>query len=356
MRYTYAIAAAAIAALTVSGCTDADKQADNTVHNVFITTPEPVGMSTESTFPATIEEARTVSAGFKTAGQIERIFVKEGQHVTVGQPLAMLDTVDYALGISTLREKYRQLSIETERRAKLHAGGNMSDNDYENAVSGLRQLRLQLRLEENKLAYCMLKAPTAGIVTKICFEQSEMVDAGTPVIELMDNSRLEAVVDLPVRAYAARNAFDTFYGTSPVAPEKRIRLDFLSLTPKADNSQLYTLRLGLPALADGITPGMNMSVTIISSANDSATSVSVPLSAVFDREGRTCVWTVNPADSVITATAVTTAGTAESGSVEITSGLTASTMVVRAGVHHLHDGEKVNIIPDNSASNPGNVL
>lgn len=355
MRYTYAIAAAAFAAIAASGCTDGDKPAESAVHNVFIATPEPAGMPTESTFPAKVEEARTISAGFKTAGQIERIFVKEGQHVSAGQPLAMLDTVDYALGISTLREKYRQLSIETERRAKLHAGGNMSDNDYENAVSGLRQLKLQLQLEENKLAYCLLKAPTAGIVTKISFEKSEMVDAGTPVIELMDNSRLEAVVDLPVRAYAARGAFESFYGTSPVAPGKRMRLEFLSLTPKADNSQLYTLRLGLPARAEGITPGMNMTVTIVGSGSESA-SVSVPLSAVFDREGRTCVWTVNPADSVITATPVTTAGTADGGRVEITSGLPASSIVVRAGVHHLHDGEKVNIIPDNSAANPGNVL
>lgn len=350
-----------ISAMTIAaaGCSGgkAESDSDAAIHNVFVVEAEAVGATTENVFPATVEEARTISVGFKTAGQIERIFVREGQRVDRGQLLALLDTVDYALGISTLREKYRQLAIETERRERLHASGNMSDNDYENALSGLRQLSLQLRLEENKLDYCRLKSPSAGIITKINFENSEMVDAGTPVIELMDNSRLEAVVDLPVRNFAASNAADRFYAVSPLEGGKPVELTFLSLTPKADNSQLYTLRLALPANCPGVTPGMNLSVKIVGNGRtDGEGTVSVPLTALFDRGSKTYVWTVNPADSTLTATEVSTTGTAEQGRAEITSGLAAGSLVVRAGVHHLTDGERVNILPEDSATNLGNVL
>lgn len=343
------IGLAAAGALVCAGCSESDKGADGPVHNVFAVEPEPVGMAAAVTLPGRVEEARTISVGFKTAGQLERIYVHEGQRVGQGQLIAMLDTADYALGISALREKYRQLSIETERRGRLHASGNMSDNDYENALSGLRQLEIQLRLEENKLGYCRLTAPAAGVVTKVNFEASEMVDAGTPVVELMDNSALEVLVDLPVSYYAARETFTGFTDREGHA------LTMLSLTPKADNSQLYTLRLGLGSGVKGITPGMNMAVTIHSDSPAATDAVTVPLSAVFDRDGRPTVWVIN-ADSTLTATPVVLEGTGEGGRVTVGAGLTPAQSIVRAGVHHLTEGEKVAILPAASATYPGNVL
>lgn len=344
----------AATAMLLSACGGGGQESSGIAHNVFTVNPEAVGQGGEICLPAVVEEARTISVGFKTAGQIERIYVKEGQRVAAGQPLAMLDTVDYALGISTLREKYRQMQIENSRRERLHASGNMSDNDYDNAVSGMRQLALQLQLEENKLGYCRLASPTAGVVTKVNFEASEMVDAGTPVLELMDNSRLEVVVDLPVRLFAARGNFRDYSGTSPLMPDRNIPLRFLSLTPRADNTQLYRLRLSPVEAAEGLTPGMNMSVRISCEGQD-IDMVRLPLSALFSRGSRTFVWTVNPADSVITAREVTVEGTGEGGFVNITSGLTPADIVVRAGVHHLTDGEKVSIIEE-SETNPGNII
>ncbi|MCM1309575.1 MAG: efflux RND transporter periplasmic adaptor subunit [Bacteroides sp.] len=323
------------------GCSEGDNLSVAPAHNVFTVRPVEVGGSNELTFPAVVEEARTIAVGFKTAGQIQRIYVKEGQRVSEGQTLAMLDTTDYALGISTLREKYRQMRVENERRKMLHDSGNMSDNDYENAVSGMRQLALQLQMEENKLRYCTLKAPASGVVTKVSFEESEMVDAGTPVFELMDNSRLEVVVDLPVRHYAERETFSGFQASSPLLNED-ITLKLTSLTPRADNAQLYRMRLLPVGKTDGLTPGMNVAVKIHAVGNGGE-KVSIPLSAVFDREGAQYVLTVNLADSVISALPIKIEGVPHEGNVTV-SGLTGNVEIVRAGVHHLTDGEHVNIL------------
>lgn len=343
---------AAIMALCAA-CSRPNESTVTTVHNVFAVNPEAIGSRDELRLPAMVEEARTISVGFKTAGQIERICVKEGQKVSAGQVIALLDTTDYSLGTSALREKYRQMQTENLRRARLHASGNMSDNDYENALSGMRQLELQLRIEENKLGYCRLTSPASGVVTKVNFEVSEMVDAGTPVIELMDNSHLEVVVDLPVKQFAEREYFRTFRGESPMLGSP-IELRELSLTPRADNSQLYSLRLSPTEVTGALTPGMNISVTI-GCEKPALQGVKVPLSAVFEQEGRTKVWVINPADSVISARDVVVASTGAEGSVEIMSGITDADLIVRAGVHHLAEGEKVNIISE-SETNAGNVI
>lgn len=331
----------AVTGACLAGCSEGSKDVSTAVHNVFVINPVAVGSGSELSFPAVVEEARTISVGFKTAGQIQRIYVKEGQRVSEGQILAMLDTADYALGISTLREKYRQLVVENERRARLHASGNMSDNDYENSVSGMRQLALQLQLEENKLTYCTLKSPAAGVITKVSFEQSEMVDAGTPVFELMDNSHLEVVVDLPVRYFADREHFAGFSGTSQLISHP-LALKMLSLTPRADNAQLYNLRLAPAEAVAGLTPGMDMTVTITCNG-DNSQAVKIPLSAMFDREGQQCVWVVNPADSVIAARQVTVDGLPSGESIDVT-GITPADIIVRAGAHHLTEGERVNIL------------
>lgn len=325
----------------MAGCSESVNNSLTATHNVFVTVPESVGVGKELVFPAVVEEARTISVGFKTAGQIQRIFVHEGQRVSEGQILAMLDTADYSIGISTLREKYRQMVVENERRARLHSAGNMSDNDYENAISGMRQLALQLQLEENKLGYCTLKSPASGVITKVNFEQSEMVDAGTPVFELMDNSHLEVVVDLPVRHFADREKFNGFSGESSLI-NGAVELKMLSLTPRADNAQLYRLRLTPANAVDGITPGMNMTVKI-SCEGTIGQNVSIPLSSIFEREGREYVWVVNPVDSVISARQVEANGMPVDGCVEVT-GITPHDLIVRAGVHHLTEAERVNIL------------
>ena len=324
------------------------------VHNVFVTSPQTIGLESEISLPATVEEARTISIGFKTAGQIERIYVKEGDCIVTGSVIAQLDTTDYHIGISALREKYAQVSAEIDRITKLHASGNVSDNDFEKATSGLRQLSLQLQLEENKLAYCTLRAPSSGIVTKVHFEASEMVDAGTHVIELMDNSSLEAIVDLPVKLYSERDLFSAFYGESSLNPGKLFPLRMLSLTPVADNNQLYRLRLSMPASLT-VTAGMNITVHIFCEGAKTD-MVKVPLSSVFEDNGNRYVWVVNPEDSTVSATEVTISGTGEDGFLHVSSGLSTDDIIVRAGVHHLVDGEKVTILIEESETNPGNVL
>lgn len=338
---------AACAAITLTACGGSTKEADDTApaHNVFVINPEPVNGTGTVTLPAVVEEARTISVGFKTSGQIQRIYVKEGDRVCEGQPIAMLDTVDYALGISQLREKYAQLATEHERQNRLHAAGNMSDNEYEKATSGLRQLALQLQLEENKLGYCRLAAPASGVVTKVNFEASEMVDAGRPVIELMDISGMEAVVDLPVKLYNLRENFRRFQGVVTMGnADQSFDMQMLSLTPRADNTQLYRLRLSVPAHA-GLTPGMNIKVDI-SMQDDESYSVSVPVSAIFEKEGKKYVWLLNPESGIVNAREVIIEGTGEDGYVTVTSGLTPNDTIVRAGVHHLTNEEKVNVITE----------
>lgn len=133
-------------------------------------------------------------------------------------------------------------------------------------------------------------------------------------------------------------------------------LNMLSLTPRADNNQLYQLKLTLsPGSAVNLTPGMNLTVDIVTAGSGSK-AVEVPIRSVFERDGRSFVWAFEPSDSTVHATEVVASGQCNGGKLLITSGLEVSDRIVRAGVHHLVDGEKVNVIEAASETNVGNLL
>lgn len=359
MKFYVQLVSVMFVMLTLTACGhSSDKEAaDNTYHNVFLFSPETVTGDGETvkSFPAVVEEAHNTSVAFKTGGQIARILVREGDRVRAGQLLAVLDTVDYALGVNQLRVQYAQQQAEYERKKQMYASHNMSDNDFERATAGLHQLKLQLELNENKLKYCRLYAPASGVITRKNYERAEMVDAGTPVFELMDNNHLEVVVDLPVSNYMRHGEFTSFIGHTPHAPGIDIPLALQSITPKADNNQLYRMKLVMTSPVATLTPGMNLSVDITGKAT-AGEGAQVPLSAVFEREGKSAVWTFNPTDSTVSFTPVTVSGNGQDGTVTVTGGLAPGRSIVRAGAHHLTDGEKVKVITEGSDTNPGNLL
>ena len=282
------------------GCGSKEPAPRNDVyHNVFLTNPIVNGDGSDLMLPGMVEERHLVSVGFKTAGQIERMLVDEGDHVVAGQLLAVLDTVDYALGVGQLRHQVETTRSEVARKKQLHDAKNMSDNEYEWAVSQLAQLELQLETNENKLRYCYLKAPVSGVIVSREHERAEMVDSCTKVFELMDDGGLQVIVDLPVRYYADRDRFNSFTGYTALDPEQLINLNMISLTPRADNNQLYRMRLAVPATAH-LTSGMNINVAI---GRDAAgdTTVDIPLSAMWQKGGQTYVWRYSEADSTIRA-------------------------------------------------------
>ncbi|MDE7413407.1 MAG: efflux RND transporter periplasmic adaptor subunit [Muribaculaceae bacterium] len=308
----------------------------------------------EREFAGVVEERGELSVGFKTAGQLNHIYVHEGQHVSKGQLLATLDDSDYKLGVEALQIQYNQVKEEVGRAQKLFEKKSMSANDYEKAVAGLQQLGVQLQANKNKLAYTRLTSPTSGIIESVNFSAGEMVDAGTAVFTLLDVSQKAVVVDIPVSLYLERNNIKGIYCGTTHSPSTEYAMTILSIVPKADGNQLYRMKLGFKGESKTLTPGMNVNVRMEfnSTANE---NLRIPASAVFRKEGKEWVWVLNP-DSTVSMRQIEINPRYEGEEVEVISGLTPGASVVRAGVRMLHEGEKVKVIEKPAETNFGGML
>lgn len=62
-----------------NGCTE--KPTQTFTRSVMLTTPTPSGAESIKNFSGVVQESHNIGLGFKTAGQIEKIYVKEGDYV-----------------------------------------------------------------------------------------------------------------------------------------------------------------------------------------------------------------------------------------------------------------------------------
>ena len=323
--------------------------------SVYLTQPAQVSGNRVKTYSGIVEAAHEINLGFKTAGQISHIHVKEGDYVHRGQLLAELDDADYRLAVEALQVQYDQLADETKRTKQLFESKSVSANDYEKAIAGLKQLGAQLQANKNKLNYTRLYAPTDGYVQAVNFSRSEMVDAGTSVFQIMDVSHFEVVTDIPVSEYLQHKNFTEFY-CRRIDHAQKIPMTLLSIVPKADGNQLYRLRLAFTEMPDmKLTAGMNIEVGIDIANNSASSGFTLPFSAVFQKEGKAYVWVLRN-DSTVTQRSVTLDNTDVAGHIRVTGGLAGDEQIVRSGGSVLLEGEKVRVIGEPSETNVGGLL
>ena len=342
------------AALLLCACSGGDREAARE-RSVCLTRPEALSEETVKLYSGIVKEAHEISLGFKTAGQIARIHVAEGDRVRRGQLLAELDDADYRLGVEALQVQYDQVRDEVKRTERLLEQKSVSPNDYEKASAGLKQLEVQLQANKNKLNYTKLYAPADGYIQAVNFSPAEMVDAGTAVFTLMDVSQMEVTLDIPGSLYRQRGEFVRFFCRASGVDEA-MPLTLSSLTPKADGNQLYRLQLAFEQRPDRkLTAGQNVEVGIVVGDTASARGFAVPLQCLFQAGDSSCVWVFNP-DSTVTRRQVELGDVDPEGRAVVLGGLTGDEQIVRAGVHVLQEGEKVRVIDAPSSTNVGGLL
>ena len=339
---------------TLTACGGGDKQKQEMkVHSVMTVTPVDRQESAVRNFSGVVKENSTVSLSFRTPGQIKSILVKDGSPVKQGQLVATLDTKDYQLQVDAAQTQYDQLKNEVERLRQLHEGKSLSGNDYEKAVSGLEQRRIQLQNAKNQLSYTSLRAPVSGTIQKVHYEPSEMVNAGMPVMDLIDTRRMEVEINVPAEIY--RQLANTTQAYCIVAGE-RYGLQKTSVLTKADANQLFTVRY---AISGKLSAGVNVDVFVemggdVEVDGLNVNGLSIPAHAIFEDDGKPYVWVVEK-DEVVKRRAVTLNGVDSEGMAVVSSGITVNDRVVKAGVKALHDGDKVKVLKQQK-SNVGDLL
>ncbi len=196
-------------------------------------------------YPGKVKAAQDISLAFRVSGTIQKIYVKDGARVQAGQLLAELDPTDYQVQLDATEAEYKQIKAEAERVMALYKDNGTTPSANDKAVYGLKQITAKYRHHKDQLGYTRLYAPFNGYIQKRLFEAHETVGAGMPVLSMISNSAPEVEINLPAAEYIRREQFDRYRCTFDIYPEQTYELKLISVTPKANANQLYTMRLQL---------------------------------------------------------------------------------------------------------------
>ncbi len=339
----------------ISSCASHQKNGEN-AYVKLVKTAKVLEVSPiqQKQFPGTIEEAEKIGLAFRVAGPIQKLYVKEGDYVKKGQLIVEMDTRDYEIQKNAIESQVIQLQAEYKRVEELNKRKSVADNDYEKMKAGKRMAEVKLKNAEDQLRDTRLYAPFAGYITRVMYEEGEMVNHGTPVASLVDVSMLKVEIHVPASLYIQRSSITGITCTQEDIPGKTFPLTLYADNIKANNNGLYKLYLyHKPSPGTKLAPGMNISVNV-SYASEESTQLSILASAVYEKDGRSYVWVVD--NDVVRSREVATNSLLSSGSIGITHGLKAGEQVVTGGINLLTENETVQIVAQKSRTNIGGVL
>lgn len=141
----------------------------------------------------------------QTSGVVTKLLVNVGDNVLKGEILATLDcqinVLNHRSQAATFEQLYSQLLFnkrELVRGRSLLEQKNIGEAELDrlnNAVENSRAiLQMQKALVERasvNIERCNIKAPFNGIITKRLVSLGEMIDFGKPLVEIIENTRLE---------------------------------------------------------------------------------------------------------------------------------------------------------------------
>lgn len=312
--------------------------------------------------------ARTESRlSFRVGGKLLKRHVDLGQHVKAGQLIAELDPRDLQLGEAASQAAVRSAQVNLElaqadvrRYQELAAQGFISGAELQRrevtlkaAQAQLDQARAQSGVQGNQAAYTVLRAEAAGVITAVEAEPGAVLTAGTTVVRLAHDGPRDIVFSVPeqrvatLRAHASRPGAltATLWGAPSAAKPARLR-DLAAAADPATRTFLAKAEVADPAMRLGQTATVRLAEPAVRGLPR------VPLSAVFEHQGRTSLWVLDPATMTVSPRPIAVGG-AQGNEVVVAGGVDPGATVVTAGVHVLTPGQKVTRWVDPAAAAAG---
>ena len=308
------------------------------------------------TLTGTLNPRSQVVVVSELSARLERVLKNEGDRVTRGQPLAVLDEADYKLSrdratamLSVADANRAHAKAEKDRADSLLKTGGITDKDHLSAEVAVQvadasyaQAASEVAIAERQLSRAQITSPLSGRVTKRQAEAGAMVQAGTPIYTIVDDSTFEFRAAVASGDFGKLKVGETVTVTADALPgfTTNGRVDRIApqIETRSRSFEVVILVPGRPELVSGLFARAQVHV------RDVPGSLVVPPAALV-RDG---------ADPSRAQTFVVVGGKAErrdvavgvevADAVQVTSGLKAGDVVVVDPPSALGPGTQVQVV------------
>ncbi|MCZ4094308.1 efflux RND transporter periplasmic adaptor subunit [Ensifer psoraleae] len=346
-------AAALAIAAALSACSEEKVETKEVIRPVKVVEIVGGGNQRELDYSGSVKARTEMNLGFRVNGKITERLVNIGDRVKPGDLLARVDPTDYQLAVKSAEatlaaaEKQVETTALTRMRAEQLFTKEFSSKAeldqaallYDQAVSTRDAAASSLDQAKNQVTYTDLKSDQNGIVTAINADIGQVVGTGTPVVTVAVDGEKEVQIAVPEMEISEFKPGKTvkahFWSDEALVLDGKVR----EVSGSADQqSRTFSVRVSLPTDPRVL---LGMTATIEAVAN-SQPSVSIPLSALAEKDGRKIVWVVDRDSSTVHARDVKLAEFTGDG-VRVAEGLGQGDLVVAAGTQFMTEDLKVKL-------------
>lgn len=315
--------------------------------------PQRVSIRPQFVFSGSLDPEWQADVAAKVDGRLDKVYVREGDRVSRGQVLAVLEQTDTDADLLNARGAYtdaeinlRKAEADLARYEKLYASGAVSQQmaeDYrfarDNAAARLESARGSLQAMESKSSGTVLTSPADGIIAKRYYQEGYYAKAGTPIFSVADISRLKTVVHIPEGQIGSVKVGNVADITLSAYPDRKIQGTVTRIAPVAD-LPAHTFETEIQVdNTEGLLAGLYATVYLNAELRENV--LTIPVYAIVMRDDQKTVFVVN--EEGIVQRRVLSVGYSDDKVAEILGGLDGTEIIVTGGHNKLREGSHINM-------------
>ncbi len=281
---------------------------------------KPIAVQMEKVQRKTIEQVISATGNIKpvvdvdlsanVSAEIKQLFVKEGDRVTEGQTLVILDSLRYAAALrqaesalSASRASENQVRLEYARAKQLLENKLISDQEFETLDASLKlreaevkQAFARVTQARDDLQKTILAAPISGTITSLKKEVGEMalgsVFQADVILTISDLSAMEVVVKVDETDVVSIQLGNPVEVETDALPELKLKGSVTQIAQSAqaniqsssqDQVIDYEVRvlIDMSTMDERIRPGMSATANITTAVSEDA--IAIPIQALTAR-------------------------------------------------------------------------
>ncbi|PDT02915.1 efflux transporter periplasmic adaptor subunit [Rhizobium chutanense] len=344
----------------VSACSEEKAEVKQVVRPVKVVEIAKAGDTRKLDYSGSVKARTEMNLGFRVAGKITERLVDIGDKVKPGDVLARMDSTDYQLAVKTAEanlaaaEKGVETADLVNKRNQQLFDKNVSPKSqleqaslsYDQAVSSRDAAASALDQAKNQVSYAELKADYNGIVTTINADVGQVVASGTAVVTVAVDGEKEVQIAVPENDIAefkpGKTVKASFWADDRLVLDGKVR----EVSGSADQqSRTFAVRVSLPNDPQVL---LGMTATIEADVSNGNSYISIPLSALAEKDGKQMVWTVDRDSATVHGRDIKVADFTGDG-VHVIEGLDIGDLVVSAGTQFMSENLKVKVPAQQSA-------
>lgn len=319
----------------------ADSKKDNVkITPVTVETLQPTDFQHFVNVQGRLEAKDMVMVSAKMGGQITQITVKEGDFVSAGQTLAILDKETMEKSIDEISKGLEIANTLYDKQKALWDQKIGTEVQYLSAKNNKESLEKRLATLRSQMKQLIVTAPFSGVIDEIYAKNGSLAAPGVPLMKLVNFSNMKAKANVP-DIYITR-----------VQKGDKVVINFPDINEKVNGTITFVAQVVDPLTrsftieASFSNPGNrykpNMLAVIEINDETKKDAIVVYENLIQNSENGKLVFVATGTGTTKTASArYVETGLTYNGKVEIVKGLQAGDLLITQGYQDLVDGQHI---------------